>query len=116
MLGYTDDFALSTRQQKNISALTRIANKSMEMADMKVYMTKTFSQHVHKRGEITVIDAEMNAAQKKHAHKCNFCESRFKTQRDMYIHWANCIHNCNTTDTAYGVADVLGVFGFIEAR
>ena len=96
--------------------LTAIADGAEKDADMVVNMDKTFSQHVFRREEIKVTATEVREAEKEHAHQCDFCERRFKTQRGMYIHRANCIHNYDATEEAFPVEDILDVFGFATSR
>ena len=83
---------------------------------MEVSMPKTFSQRVGKRAGIKVTKAEAVTAQMAFKHKCDFCDRRFKTSRDMLIHRNNCVHQYNTTDETYVVEDIVGVFGRIEVR
>ena len=87
VLGYADDAALiDTTVQKMSHRLTMIADKSKSEADMIVNVDKTFTQHVHRRESISVTETEVRKAEKSHAHKCDFCERRFKTRRGMLIH------------------------------
>ena len=96
--------------------LTSIADASEEQADMKVNMDKTFTQYVFARDDITITTPEAAAAEAGFKHKCDFCPRRFKTQRHMLIHRANCSHNYNTTDEVYEVEDIVDVFGSSTAR
>ena len=49
-------------------------------------------------------------------HKCDFCVRRFKTSAAMYTHRANCPYNYDTTEKAFEVEAIVGVFGRIENR
>ena len=63
--------------------LTVLADASKEKSDMKVNMTKTFTQYVFNRNYMTVTEVEVAAAESDFKHKCDFCTHRFKTQRHM---------------------------------
>ena len=117
VLGYADDAALIDEHADAMTKrLTTLANASEAKADMKINMAKTFTQHVFKRDDITVTKEEAAAAEAGFKHKCDFCKRRFKTQRHMLIHRANCSHNYDTTDEVYEVEDIIDVFGSKDAR
>ena len=70
VLGYADDAALIDTQVENMShRLTIIADKSESQTDMVVNISKTFTQHVHRRESIRVTETEVRKAEKKHTHK-----------------------------------------------
>ena len=69
--------------------LTDLANASITEADMYINMSKTVSQHVHKREPIKVTQEEIASAEMKYAHQCDFCKRKFKTRRAMLIHRSN---------------------------
>ena len=96
--------------------LTKLADASEREADMKINMSKTVSQHVHRRKPIAVTESEVAKAEAKYKHKCDFCLRKFKTDRAMQIHRANCIHNYATTDEVFVLEKIVGVFGFKDAR
>ena len=117
VLGYADDAALIEGAVEEMTKrLTSLANASETKADMKVNMAKTFTQHVFKRDDIVVTEAEAVAAEAGFKHQCDFCKRRFKTRRDMLIHRANCNHNYATTEEVFEVEDIVGVFGSKDAR
>ena len=117
ILGYADDAAMLDQDTQTMTIrLTALADAAKQEADMEVSMPKTFSQHVGKRAGIKVTKVEAVTAQMAFKHKCDFCDRRFKTSRDMLIHRNNCVHQYNTTDETYVVEDIVGVFGRIEAR
>ena len=117
VLGYADDAALiEPTVEAMTKRLTDLANASMSEADMKINMTKTFSQHVHKRKPIKVTADEVAKAESKYVHKCDFCERKFKTNKAMHIHRANCVHNYATTQEVFAVEKIVGVFGHKDAR
>ena len=96
--------------------LTKIADESEDQADMRVNMAKTYSQHVHKRGKITVTEAEARKAEEGFEHQFDFCPRKFKTRKDMLIHRSRCIFNYNTTDEVYTLEKITAVFGHKDAR
>ena len=49
-------------------------------------------------------------------NKCDFCPRRFKTLRGMRIHRCNCPHNYNTTEKAFELDEIIGVYGDKENR
>ena len=117
VLGYADDAALTEERIENMTTrLTTLADKSLEEADMKIRMDKTYTQHVRIQEAQKVDEADMLAAQKKFKVKCDFCERRFKTKASMYTHRAACPYNYDTTEKAFEVEDIVGVFGRIGAR
>ena len=83
---------------------------------MTISVPKTYTQHVHEREEIKVTRYEVTATEAKYSHKCDFCERRFKTRRGMLIHRARCQYNYNTTDEAFVLEDIVGVFGYKHSR
>ena len=113
VLGYADDAAMLDRDTQALTIrLTTLADAAKHEADMEASIPKTFSQHVAKRTSISVTKAEA-AAEKtafKCKHKCDFCERRFKSNRDILIHRNNCVHQYNTTDGTFVVEDIVGVF------
>lgn len=117
VLGYADDAALMEEQMEEMTErLTKLADASLADADMEVNMTKTFSQHVHERDEVTVTKDEAREVESKYEHECNFCPRRFKTLRGMRIHRASCQHNYGTTDETYELEQILNVFGHVHTR
>ena len=118
VLGYADDAALTEgRIEEMTERLTALAEKSQSEADMTIHMDKTFSQHVKMQdGRLQVTEEEIMAAQTDFEHKCDFCVRRFKTLAAMRIHRANCPYNYGTTDKAFEVESIVGVFGRINAR
>ena len=117
VLGYADDAALvEGTVQAMTERLTNLADASEREADMKINMTKTVSQHVHKRQPIKVTEQEVASAESKYKFKCDFCRRKFKTDRAMQIHRASCIHNYDTTEEVFVFEKIVVVFGYKEAR
>lgn len=59
VLGYTDDAALVEQTTDQMTArLTAIANASLALTDMKINVSKTYTQHVHRREDIQATAAE----------------------------------------------------------
>ena len=117
VLGYADDAALTEERIEEMTVrLTTLADKSLQEADMKIRMDKTYSQHVKIQEAQKVNEAEMMKAQQKFKVKCDFCDRRFKTDGAMHTHRAACPYNYDTTDKAFEVEDIVGVFGRIGAR
>ena len=59
---------------------------------------------------------EIAQAQDKFEHKCDFCTRKFKTLSAMRIHRDKCPYNYDTTDEAFEVESIVGVFGRINSR
>ena len=117
VLGYADDAALMEETVEAMTErLTALADASKRKADMEVNMSKTFTQHVFKRGKIEVTTAEVAAAEAKYEHQCDFCERRFKTKRGMRIHRYRCPHNYDTTSEVFELESIVGVFGHKDTR
>ena len=113
VLGYADDAALAEETVDAMTErLTRLADASESEADMKINMTKTMSQHVHKRHPIKVTESEVARAESKYKHQCDFCLRKFKTDRAMQIHRASCVHNYATTDEVFVLEKFVGVRRF----
>ena len=117
VLGYADDAALI---EPTVDAMTErfsnLADASKSEADMQINMSKTVSQHVHRRKPIAVTEAEVANAEAKYKHQCDFCLRKFKTARAMQIHRASCVHNYNTTEEVFVLEKIVGVFGHKNAR
>ena len=117
VIGYADDAALAEPTVEGMTErLKSIADASRDEADMEVSMQKTFSQHVHKRDALEVTEEEARAAESDYGHKCDFYPRKFKSQRNMLIHRANCIYNYNTTDEVFVIEDITGVFVYRGVR
>ena len=117
VLGYADDAALlEPTVEAMTQRLTDLANASITEADMYINMSKTVSQHVHKREPIKVTQEEIASAEMKYAHQCDFCKRKFKTRRAMLIHRSSCVHNYATTDEVFTVERIVNVFGHKDAR
>ena len=117
VLGYADDLAFVDTTVDNMTArLTKVANASERQADMKVNMSKTVSQHVHKRQAIKATSAEAKAVEAKYQHKCDFCSRRFKTQANMQKHRAHCVYNYDTTSEVFEIESIVDVFGYAHSR
>ena len=65
---------------------------------------------------MTVTKEEAMSVQMNYKHQCDFCERKFKTESAKNIHRESCVYNYNTTEEAWEVEDILGVFGRIGAR
>ena len=117
VLGYADDAALIEPCIETMTnRLTAIADASAKLADMRVSIPKTFTQHVHKRAKIKVTDTDAATVKKEYKHKCDFCTRRFKTSKAMHNHRASCIFNYGTTDEVYELEGIADVFGHIDNR
>ena len=117
MLGYADDAALvEERIEEMTERLTALADKSVSEADMMVRLDKTFTHHVQIQDKQKASVEEALAAQEKFKVKCDFCTRRFKTKAAMYTHRASCPYNYGTTEEAFEVEEVVGVFGRLGAR
>ena len=76
-LGYADDVTLVEDTVEEMSKrFTRLADKSMQEADMVVRMDKTYSQHVCRGGEVKVTQEEIKKANDKLEHTCDFCKRK----------------------------------------
>ena len=116
-LGYADDVALCEETVENMSKrLTDIADASIEQADMYPNISKTFTQHVHRRQDIDVTATEVAEVEKGYDFKCDYCSRRFKTQRNMRIHRASCKYGYGTTEQYFVLDEIVGVFGSRESR
>ena len=79
VFGYADDAALIDNTAEVMTTrLTSLADASLAEADMKVNMSKTVSQHVFRRDDITVTTEEAIAAEAEFKHQCDFCPREFK--------------------------------------
>ena len=117
VLGYADDAALiEPTVEAMTKRLTDLANASISEADMRINMTKTVSQHVHKRKPLKVTATEVAKVEAKYNHQCDFCQRKFKTNRAMLIHRASCVHNYATTEEVFVLEKIVGVFGHKDAR
>ena len=98
--------------------LTALADASLVDADMKINMTNTFSQHVHKRKDISMTKEEAKEVELKYEYECHFCTRRFKTLRGMRMrfHHTTCQHNYGTADETYELEKILDVFGHEHTR
>ena len=69
VLGYADDAALVDADTEGMTTrLTSIADASEREADMKVNVTKTFTQHVHEREDIDITTDEVAAVEAGYEH------------------------------------------------
>ena len=117
VLGYADDAALADYTVDSMTKrLTKIAGGSKNDADMDINMSKTFSQHVHRREKIVSTQTEAKKAEAGYKFVCDFCPRRFKTSRNMQIHRAAGIHNYATTDEIFELESIEAVFGHKESR
>ena len=96
--------------------LTNFADAALREADMKVKLSKTFTQHIQPLRQVDVTtDAEVAKKMKKYKHVCEFakasCSQRFKTKTDMKIHSCSCAFNYGLTDRKWEVEKILDVFG-----
>ena len=49
-------------------------------------------------------------------HKCQFCNRKFKSNKTMLLHRDSCVHQYNTTDEVYVIEEIIGAFGWVDAR
>ena len=112
VLGYADDAAMAEEEAADMTTrLTAVADGSEKDADMTVRMDKTFTHHVQNQEKQKASKEEALTAQAKFKYKCDFCERRFKAMAAMYIHRDSYPYNYGTTDTAFEVEKIVGVFG-----
>ena len=123
VLGYADDAALvSWRTEEMTQRLTTLADAAIEQADMKVKLTKTYTQKVSKQKPVAkATSSEIQAKMKTYPHECEFagagCTARFKTARGMHIHRARCqFRYYFASFTKYEVETVVDVFGHSARR
>ena len=117
VLGYADDVALISGDVDDMTRrLTAIADAAKAEADMNVSLAKTFTHHVHKRNKLAVSEDEAKAAEQKYKFKCDFCQRRFKTEKNMQIHRHSCIYNYDTTQEVFEVEKIVGAFGHVNNR
>ena len=117
ILGYADDAALLDEEVEVMTKrLTSLADAAKAEADMIVSMKKTVSQHVGRRANIKISKEEASAAQETFTHKCDFCNRKFKSNKAMLLHRDSCVHQYNTTDEVYVVEEIIGAFGWVDAR
>ena len=117
VLGYADDVTMLAWNTNEMTArLTKFADKSLSLADMKVKLSKTFSHIVQEQDSVeTPTEEEITAKEQSYAHACTFaaagCKERFKTNHGMHVHSANCKFNYGTTEEVYEVGSITAVFG-----
>ena len=75
---------------------TRLADKSMQEADMVVRMDETHSQHVCRGGDVKVTQEEIQKTNDELKYTCDFCKHKFDVKRGENIHRASCIHQCTS--------------------
>ena len=117
VLGYADDDGMmATTVVEMTDRLTRFADQSLQQADMKVKLAKTFTQHVcvqEKQAQVTC--HEVRAKDQSYKFACTFCDAgcaqRFKTAKGMMLHRASCQFNYATTEQTWEVESIVGVFG-----
>ena len=117
VLGYADDAAMAEYSADQLSErLTEFADKALSETDMKVKLSKTFSQIVQQQEAVdTATAAEIEEQEKQYKFKCSYCDEgctqRFKTRRGMHIHRSSCNFGYNTTAKTFDVAKITAVFG-----
>ena len=83
--------------------LTKFADASLELADMKVKLSKTFTQHVRCQEKVApATAAEITAKEATYKFPCEFsgagCRARFKTKQGMMVHSTTCNFGYGTTE------------------
>ena len=117
VLGYADDAAMTEwRVQDMTTRLTEFADAAVEHADMKVKLSKTYSQIVCRQEKVGALTEEaIKKMMKSYKYACTFakagCTQRFKTKKGMAIHACSCSFNYGRTEEAFPVEEVLEVFG-----
>ena len=115
VLGYADDAVMLDRDTQALTIrLTTLVDAAKHEEDMKFRCPRP-SPNTSARGRASVSEAAA-AAQTAFKHKCDFCEWRFKSHRDILIHRNNCVHQYNTTDEKFVVEEIVEVFDRIEVR
>ena len=99
--------------------LTAIVDASIKEVDMHINMSKTYSQHAHRRVDVSVTEVEVDEVEHNYDHQCKFCQRRFKTQRNMGIHnkW-NFKYGYDATEKYqyHRMHDIIGVFDSKKSR
>ena len=90
--------------------LTALADTSIEQADMKINMVKTYSQHVFKRQEVSMTEKEARFVGGEYKHVCGFYPRRFKTNLGMHIYRSVCVYNYDTSTKMFELDNIIGVF------
>ena len=96
--------------------LTKFADEELNQVDMKVKLSKTFSQIVQQQEAVdTTSAAEIVTKEKQYKFHCSFaeegCTQRFKTKLGMRIHRATCNFGHVTIVEKIEVDKVVEVFG-----
>ena len=122
VLGYADDAAMCEEAVEEMSIrLTSFADAAMAKADMRVKLTKTFSQHVQPLQKVAAAtDEEVAKKMENYKHACEYvkagCTQRFKTKAGMHIHVCNCNFNYGLTDEKWEVDQILEVFDMTSRK
>ena len=108
VLGYADDAAMCEGVEAMTTRLTEFADAALQEADMKIKLTKTYTQHLQKQGKIAkATDEEVTAKAATYKHPCEFeksgCKHRFKTKTGMRIHRSACNFNYGLTGEKWEV-------------
>ena len=89
--------------------VTMLADAPWWEVDMKINMSKTFTQHVFERGKFSVTTDEIAKVEATYKYQCDFCTRRFKSDRAMHIHRYSCPYNFDdTTEEPYGIEEING--------
>lgn len=117
VLGYADDAAILERNSDEMTErLTEFANQALYRADMKVKLTKAFSQIVQQQEAVdAATTAGIQVQEEKYKFKCSYwnegCSARFKSKKGMHIHRSTCNFGYGTTAEKFEVAKVTDVYG-----
>ena len=92
VLGYADDAALISKSADLMSKrLNKVSKGSREDADMYLNTDKTKVMHVERQQELPAPTQEqIKSVEDDYKNECEFCDKKFKTERDMRIHKSSC--------------------------
>ena len=117
VLGYADNAAMTEWHVEDMSKrLTEFSDAALAKADMKVKVSKTFSQMVCKQVEVgKITEQEIKAKTASYKYACTYekagCTQRFKTKRGMAIHAGYCSFNYGLEDEPTPLERIVDVFG-----
>lgn len=101
--------------------ITEFTNAALVEADMRMKMTKTYSQHIQQQEKVsTTTPVEIAKKMVKYKHTCEFskvgCKERFESMTDMRRHTHNCNFNYGLTDEGYEIGRITTVFDKAERK
>ena len=114
VLGYADNAVMMDRRHTDIDHSTNNFGRCDKTRDRYGSFDAQDLLSARRQEDVSQKRKQQPPAQTAFKHKCDFCERRFKSNRDMLIHRNNCVHQYNTADETFVVEDIVGVFGRIE--